>query len=41
MDGRAYLYYWGNEPEKAAAVLANARPVVEARGHPSEKRAST
>ncbi len=32
LAGRAYLHYWRNEPEKAAAVLASARPVVEARG---------
>ena len=35
--GRAYLYYWRNEPEKAAVVLASARPVVEARGTPAHR----
>jgi class 3 adenylate cyclase/tetratricopeptide (TPR) repeat protein len=37
VDGRASLYYWGNEPNKAAVVLANARPVVEALGSPVRK----
>ena len=37
VDGRASLYYWGNEPDKAAVVLANARPVVEALGSPVRK----
>ena len=32
LDGRANLHYWGNEPEKALAVLAAVRPVVEGRG---------
>jgi eukaryotic-like serine/threonine-protein kinase len=39
VDGLANLYYWGNEPHKAAMVLANARPVVEALGSP-ERRTS-
>jgi eukaryotic-like serine/threonine-protein kinase len=32
VDRRANLYYWRNEPDKAAEVLTKARPVVEARG---------
>jgi predicted ATPase len=32
LDLRANVHYWRNEPELAAAVLAKARPVVEARG---------
>lgn len=32
VDQRATVYYWRNEPELAATVLAKARPVVEARG---------
>jgi class 3 adenylate cyclase len=28
IDGRAYLLYWSNQPEKGAAVLERARPVV-------------
>ncbi len=32
VDGRANLYYWYNEPERAAVVLERARPEVEARG---------
>ena len=39
LDGRANLHYWRNEPEKAAKVLAAARPVVEARGSPERRRA--
>ena len=30
VDGRANLYNWYNEPERAAAVLDKARPLVEA-----------
>ncbi len=37
VDGLANLYYWGNEPDKAAVVLANARPIVEALGSPVRK----
>jgi DNA-binding SARP family transcriptional activator/tetratricopeptide (TPR) repeat protein len=37
VDGRASLYYWGNEPDKAAVVLEHARPVVEALGSPARK----
>ena len=37
VDGRANLYYWYNEPERAAAVLERARPVAEARGSSSRK----
>jgi tetratricopeptide (TPR) repeat protein len=37
LDGRANLFYWRNEPEQAALVLAAARPVVEARGTPVRK----
>ena len=29
-DGLSSLYYWGNEPEKAKAVLEKARPVADA-----------
>ena len=38
LDGRTYLHYWRNEPDKAAAVLAAARPVVEARGTPARRQ---
>jgi predicted ATPase/class 3 adenylate cyclase len=38
LDGRAYVHYWRNDPEKGAAVLAAARPVVEARGTPGRKQ---
>jgi DNA-binding SARP family transcriptional activator/tetratricopeptide (TPR) repeat protein len=38
LDGRAYLHYWRNEPEEAAAVLALARPLVEARGAPARRQ---
>ena len=38
LAGRAYLHYWRNEPEAAAAVLARARPVVEARGTPARRQ---
>jgi len=34
LDGRAQLHYWRDEPERAAAVLDTARPVVDARGSP-------
>lgn len=34
VDGRVYLYYWLNQPDKAAAILARAGPVIEARGSP-------
>ena len=37
VDGRANLHYWYNEPERAAAVLERARPVVEAWGSSSRK----
>ena len=39
LDGRAYLYYWRNEPEKGAAVLSAVRPVVEARGTSARRQA--
>lgn len=38
LDGRAYLHYWRNEPDKMAAALARARPVVEARGTPARRQ---
>ena len=38
LAGRAYLHYWRNEPDAAAAVLAQARPVVEARGTPARRQ---
>lgn len=31
------MHYWRNQPEQAAAVLAAARPVVEARGSPERQ----
>jgi len=34
VDGRVYLYYWLNQPDKAAAILGRAEPVIEARGSP-------
>jgi class 3 adenylate cyclase len=34
LDGRAQLHYWRDEPERAAAVLDVARPVVDGRGSP-------
>ena len=37
VDGRANLYYWWNEPERGAEVLAKARPFLEARGSPTRK----
>jgi predicted ATPase/class 3 adenylate cyclase len=37
IDGRAYLLYWSNQPDKGAAVLERARPVLEARGSPTRK----
>jgi class 3 adenylate cyclase/tetratricopeptide (TPR) repeat protein len=37
VDGRAILHYWRNEPERAAAVLMKARPLVEARGTPARR----
>ncbi len=37
VDGRANLYYWYNQPERAAAALERARPVAEARGSSSRK----
>jgi class 3 adenylate cyclase/tetratricopeptide (TPR) repeat protein len=37
VDGRATLHYWRNEPERAAAVLAGARPLLEARGTPARR----
>ena len=33
-----YLHYWRNEPGGSAAVLAKARPVVEARGTPARRQ---
>jgi class 3 adenylate cyclase/tetratricopeptide (TPR) repeat protein len=39
LDGRAFVYYWRNETDKAAAVVAAARPLVEARGTPARKQA--
>lgn len=38
LDGRALLHYWRIEPERAAAVLAKARPVVDTRGSPSRRQ---
>ncbi|HXW81434.1 MAG TPA: hypothetical protein VEJ84_18165, partial [Acidimicrobiales bacterium] len=38
LDGWAALFYWQNEPERAAALLERARPVVESRGTPARKR---
>ena len=37
LDGRVNLHYWRNPPERAAAVLAAARPVVEGRPPPAWK----
>jgi len=37
VDGRATLHYWRNEPERAAAVLARTRPLLEARGTPARR----
>jgi tetratricopeptide (TPR) repeat protein len=37
VDGRANLHRWWNEPERAAEVLAKARPVLEARGSLTRK----
>jgi hypothetical protein len=34
VDGRVYLHYWLNQPDKAAAILGRAGPVIEARGSP-------
>lgn len=34
LDGRAQLHYWRDEPDRAAAVLAATRPVVDGRGSP-------
>jgi len=34
VDGRVYLYYWLNQPDKAAAILERAGLVIEARGSP-------
>ena len=38
LDDWAALFYWQNEPERAAALLERARPVVESRGTPARKR---
>jgi class 3 adenylate cyclase/tetratricopeptide (TPR) repeat protein len=38
LDGRAQLHYWRDEPERAAAVLAAARPVVDERGSPLQRQ---
>jgi tetratricopeptide (TPR) repeat protein len=38
LDGRAYVHYWRDEPDKGAAALAAARPVVEARGTPARRQ---
>ena len=38
LDGWVALFYWQNEPERAAAILDRARPVVESRGTPARKR---
>ena len=38
LDGWVALFYWRNEPERAAAILDRARPVVESRGTPARKR---
>ena len=32
VDGRANMYNWANEPERAALVLEKARPFIEAHG---------
>lgn len=32
LDGKAVLYYWLNQPDKAGTILSVASPVVEARG---------
>jgi len=34
LDGRAQVHYWRDEPDRAAAVLDVARPVVDRRGSP-------
>ena len=39
LDGRGFVHYWRNEPDKGAAVVARARPMVEARGTPERRRA--
>jgi class 3 adenylate cyclase/tetratricopeptide (TPR) repeat protein len=38
VDHRANIHYWRNEPDQAAAVLARARPVVEAQGTLARKQ---
>jgi class 3 adenylate cyclase/tetratricopeptide (TPR) repeat protein len=38
LEGRAMVHYWRNEPDKAAEVLGRVRPVVEARGTPTQKQ---
>ena len=38
VDNRANVHYWRDEPEQAAAALARARPVVEARGSLARKK---
>ena len=38
LDGRALLHYWRNEPALGMAVLETARPLVETRGRPAQKR---
>src|SRR5579863_7331220 len=38
LEGRAQLHYWRDEPERAAAVLDRARPVVDERGSPAMRQ---
>ena len=38
VDNRANVHYWRDEPAQAAAALARARPVVEARGSLARKK---
>ncbi len=38
VDGRVYLYYWLNQPEKAVAILDLVGPVIEARGAPRRQQ---
>ena len=41
LEGRGLVYFFGNEPEKGAAVLAEVGPVVQARGGPDKGCTST
>jgi len=38
LEGRALMHYFGNEPVRLMAVLADVSPVVEARGGPAQKQ---